>query len=109
MVRLARELIHAGCSVRIYDEALDPGALLGANRDFMAEELPELPSLLFDDPRALFDGSDLAILATAPLPASVLSALRAIAPYRRPVLDLVGALPAEEKEALAPGCVGLCW
>jgi GDP-mannose 6-dehydrogenase len=109
MIRLARELQLAGRTVRIYDEALDPRRLLGANREFMEEELPGLPSLLFDDARALLEGSDVAIFATAPLPGAVLAALRSLAPYRRPVLDLTGAIPAAERAELTPEYEGLCW
>jgi GDP-mannose 6-dehydrogenase len=49
MVALAGKLIAQGYDLRIYDRHLDPGALRGANRDFVQRHLPSLPRILVGD------------------------------------------------------------
>jgi GDP-mannose 6-dehydrogenase len=49
MVELAGKLIAQGYDLRIYDRHLDPGALRGANRDFVQRHLPSLPRILVGD------------------------------------------------------------
>lgn len=86
-VDLAERLLGKGYELAIFDEALELGRLLGANREFIEREIPHLDELLVDDARAALAGADTIVVGHAP--ASVLEII-CEAHAGRPILDLSG-------------------
>jgi GDP-mannose 6-dehydrogenase len=102
-VELAERLIGKGYEVRIYDQVVNPAALIGANRRYVDSKLPHLGRLLHREPAEALAGADVAIVSTRD--PAVLVALAADPP--RYLIDLSGQL-GTELEALA-GYQGLSW
>jgi nucleotide sugar dehydrogenase len=102
-VEVAERLVGKGYDVRIYDQVVNPGELVGANLRYINSKLPHLSRLLTDSPARALEDADIAVVS-AHDPAAV-AALTAAPPAR--VLDLTGRLGADI-EAL-PGYEGLSW
>ncbi len=102
-VELAERLIGKGFEVRIYDQVVNPAALIGANRRYVESKLPHLGRLLLREPAEALRAADVAVVSTS-APA-VLAALEQAAP--RHVIDLSGQL-GSAVEAL-PGYQGIGW
>ncbi|MCB9880803.1 MAG: nucleotide sugar dehydrogenase [Planctomycetes bacterium] len=86
-VDLAERLLGKGYEVAIYDEALEVGRLMGANREFIEREIPHLDELLVRDPKRVLEGADVLVVAHAP--ASVIDLIREHH-NGRPIIDLSG-------------------
>ena len=65
IVTLAEQLIGKGYEVAIYDRNVKLASLVGANRDYILHHIPHIGRLLVDAPQALFERSDVIVLATA--------------------------------------------
>lgn len=103
-VDLAERLLGKGFELAIYDEALEVGRLLGANRDFIEREIPHLDELLVRDPARVLEGAATIVVAHAP--AKVLELIAA--EHRgRPILDLSGIATLRRLEGAA--YEGLSW
>ena len=100
---LSERLIGKGFDVRIYDEAVNPARLIGANRRYVEARLPHLGRLLTHEPGEALSGADVAIVSASDQP--VREALLQTTPAH--IIDLSGRLGAEI-EAL-PGYEGLSW
>jgi GDP-mannose 6-dehydrogenase len=104
MVTLAERLIGKGYELAIYDQHVDMARLIGANRDYIAREIPHLERLLSADPGKVLSDAEVIIVAQADR-----QALAAIAgDYQgKWIVDLQGvrelaALPDVKYE-------GICW
>jgi len=95
-VDLAETLLGKGYEVRIYDPALNPSSLVGANRQYVESRLPHLKRILTDAPETAIAGADMAIVSHAT--PEVVAALLASPPHK--IIDLSGRL-GPEIEALA--------
>ncbi|MCA8969781.1 MAG: nucleotide sugar dehydrogenase [Planctomycetes bacterium] len=86
-VDLAERLLGKGYEIAIYDEALEVGRLMGANREFIEREIPHLDELLVRDPKRVLEGADVLVVAHAPA-----SVIDLIAEHHggRPIIDLSG-------------------
>jgi GDP-mannose 6-dehydrogenase len=62
LVMLTQRLIERGRRVRIYDPLVDTHRLLGANRQFAFEALPDLQAMLMDDPRRIAAECDVLVV-----------------------------------------------
>jgi len=102
-VHVAETLLGKGCTVRIYDPIINPGALVGTNRQYVESRLPHLRRMLTASATEALADADLAV-ATYGDP-ELAAALVAAAPGR--ILDLDGRL-GPEVEAL-PGYEGFLW
>ncbi len=102
-VEVAEQLIGKGFEVRIYDQVIKPGRLVGANRRYVHAKLPHLERLLSGSPAQALDGADVALVSASD--SAVRAALLAAPPPR--VIDLSGQLGGEV-EALG-GYEGLGW
>ncbi len=60
---LVKSLLQAGKDVSIYEPGLQVTRLLGANRDFVMKEFPELPRLLADSPHRILSRSEVIVVA----------------------------------------------
>jgi GDP-mannose 6-dehydrogenase len=102
-VELAERLAGKGYDVRIYDQVVNPGRLVGANKRYVESKLPHLGRMLAGDPAVALRGADVAITSTCD--PAVLEALRSAAPLH--LIDLSGQLGSELESA--PGYQGLGW
>ena len=101
---LVKSLLRAGKEVRVYDPRVRPERLIGANRDFVARELPQLARLLAPSlPEVLASSEVIVVAGTHPEFPDGIRALK----KRQILIDLVGLSPR-----LVPPVsrsVGLCW
>lgn len=64
-VILVKRLLGEGRSVRIWDEKVALGHLIGSNRQFIESTIPHISSLLCDELESVVANADLVLLATA--------------------------------------------
>lgn len=64
MVLLVKRLFGEGCQIRIWDNDVALGRLIGSNRAFIQEVIPHIGSLLSDDMDAVLDGAQVVVLGT---------------------------------------------
>lgn len=65
IVNVVEALIGKGYDLRIYDRNVSLAAIVGANRDYILNEIPHISSLLANDPQAVVAHADIVILANA--------------------------------------------
>ena len=103
-VTLAESLIGKGFEVAVHDPDIDLERLLGANREYIEQEIPHLARILHPSPSAMVDAADILVIAKRT------DAFASLARAARPgqlVIDLVRALPGPD--ATAAEYDGLCW
>jgi GDP-mannose 6-dehydrogenase len=88
IVSLAEQLIGKGYELAIYDRNVRIASLVGANRDYILHHIPHIGRLLVDAPKAVFDCSDVIVMATAEKEFGDLVARHAAG---KAVIDLVGS------------------
>jgi GDP-mannose 6-dehydrogenase len=64
MVHLVKRLIAEGCEVRIWDEKVSLGQLIGSNRQFIEDYIPHIGTLLRDDVDDVFAHAEVLVLST---------------------------------------------
>jgi GDP-mannose 6-dehydrogenase len=103
-VTLADALLARGVALSIYDEGLELGRLIGANRDYIDREIPHLEQLLKHEPGACLKGASLIVVGHAG--ADVIGEIAAHH-AGRPIIDLNHV----KKLAELPGATyeGSCW
>jgi GDP-mannose 6-dehydrogenase len=102
-VELAETLLGKGYEIRIYDPIVNPSALIGTNRDYVASRLPHLHKILTDRASDALAGAEIAIVSSAD--PEVVEALVAMRPER--IIDLSGRL-GSVVESL-DGYQGVAW
>jgi len=104
LVAIARSLLDRGVDLAIFDDDVNLEKIIGANRRFVLQQIPNLEQLMVPTPEALLDHSALVILGKK-IPGS-LECLRKIKTDCPFIVDLIGVrdygLPEEEYS-------GLCW
>jgi GDP-mannose 6-dehydrogenase len=65
MVELAKQLITKGLDVRIHDAGIAISRLLGSNRDYIGEHLPQLDQLLATSVEEVLSHAEVCVLGTA--------------------------------------------
>lgn len=64
MVTVVETLIGKGCNVRIYDRNVSIAKLVGANRQYIVEEIPHISSLMVDSVHALSAHADVLVIGS---------------------------------------------
>jgi GDP-mannose 6-dehydrogenase len=64
LVALSEQLLGKGFDLRIYDPAVSLSRLVGSNREYIAERIPHLSSLLVDTPDELLDHAEVCIIGS---------------------------------------------
>ena len=101
---LVKSLLRAGKEVRVCDPRIKLERLIGANRDFVKRELPQLPRLLADSMREVFTASDVIVVAgDHPEFEEGTEHLK----RKHILIDLVRLSPAAIPSWARP--IGLCW
>ena len=104
-VQLAKRLLGEGCQIRIWDQDVSLGRLVGSNRQYIDEVIPHFGSLLCNDLREVVEPAELVVLGTRAVDRSTLAAC--LKPQQI-VIDLVNLEKARRPEH-AGVYQGICW
>jgi len=103
-VELIKHLLGEGCTIRIWDDNVSLGRLLGSNREYIEHTIPHIGSLLENDLERILAHADVIIIGTRSISRDQLQ------PLLRPdhvVLDLVNL--ERERRPAAANYQGICW
>jgi GDP-mannose 6-dehydrogenase len=104
IVILAEALLGKGCSLAIYDKNVSLAKLVGANKEYIEQQIPHLSSLLCESVDEVIDQSDVLVVGNnAPEFGEALTRCRA----DQIVIDLV-RLPVSGA-AIQADYRGICW
>jgi GDP-mannose 6-dehydrogenase len=105
LVALAKSLLDKGLELRVFDEDLRPENLLGTNRSFISDRIPNLSRYMVGSLEELFSRSDLVIVGK--LTAESLKYLRNNIRDDLYLVDLIGI--GEKKILEHRNYNGVCW
>ena len=104
-VQLVKRLIGEGCHLKIWDDNVSLGRLIGSNRQYIEEVIPHIGSLLSSDLEQVLEKSEVVIIGTRGIDRKKLES------HLRPehvVVDLVN-LEKSRRPAAGKAYEGLCW
>jgi GDP-mannose 6-dehydrogenase len=104
-VQLVKRLLGEGRQVRIWDDNVSLGHLIGSNRSYIEQVIPHIGSLLSNSLSEVVTSSEVIVIATRGLKATQLSAL--LQPHHV-VIDLVNIEPGS-RPAASRNYEGICW
>jgi GDP-mannose 6-dehydrogenase len=104
LVILAEALLGKGYQLRIYDRNVSIARLVGANRDYINQQIPHLSSLLCETIDEVLEGSDVIVVGNAA--PEFAEALRRTKPEHR-IIDLVRV--KTERSEIPGQYDGICW
>lgn len=103
-VQLIKRLLGEGCTIKIWDDNVSLGRLIGSNREYIEQTIPHIGSLLENDLTTILGDAEVVIVGTRGISRDQLQ------PHLRPdhvVLDLVN-LETDRRPAAA-NYEGICW
>jgi GDP-mannose 6-dehydrogenase len=103
-VQLVKQLLGEGCIIKIWDDNVSLGRLLGSNREYIEQAIPHIGSLLENDLGKIVKNAEVVVIGTRGISRDQLQA------DLRPdhiVLDLVNLEKARRPEATKYD--GICW
>jgi len=103
-VQLVKHLLGEGCTVKIWDENVSLGRLIGSNRDYIERTIPHIGSLLEYDLGQILRDADVVVIGTRGIARDQLQE------HLRPnhvVVDLVNLEKAGRPAAA--NYEGICW
>lgn len=89
-VQLIKRLLAEGCRVRVWDQDVSVGRLVGSNRRFIEEEIPHIGALLSTDLEQVINSAEVVVVGAK---TPEVSALLAVPKPGRAVIDLHSILP----------------
>jgi GDP-mannose 6-dehydrogenase len=101
-VQLIKRLLGEGCQIKIWDENVSLGRLIGSNRQYIEEVIPHIGSLLCSSLEEALDGSDVVILGTRVDKTQLDGMLK-----DRVVVDLVNL--DKSRRPTGTNYEGICW
>ena len=102
-VQLVKRLLGEGREVRIWDDNVSLGRLIGSNRQYIEEVIPHIGSLLFTDLKEVLRGAEVVVIATRGIDRELLRS--SLCPEQL-VIDLVNL---EKTRRLDGNYTGVCW
>jgi GDP-mannose 6-dehydrogenase len=105
LVHLAKRLLGEGCELKIWDDNVALGQLIGSNRQFIQDVIPHIGSLLRDDLKEVVQTSEVIIVGTK---AASRETLTALLNDKQHVVDLVHLGKAERPTGRF-SYEGICW
>ncbi len=103
-VQLIKRLLGEGCTIKIWDDNVSLGRLIGSNRDYIEQTIPHIGSLLENDLAKILSDAEVVVVGTRGISRDQLQ------PYLRPdhvVLDLVNL--EKDRRPAAAKYEGICW
>jgi GDP-mannose 6-dehydrogenase len=104
-VQLAKRLLGEGCQIRIWDQDVSLGRLVGSNRKYIEEVIPHFGSLLVHDLQEVVASAEVVVVGTRAVDRSTLAAC--LRPQQI-VIDLVNLEKARRADQ-AGEYQGICW
>lgn len=104
-VLLVKRLLGEGRQIKIWDDTVSLGRLIGSNRQYIEEEIPHIGSLLSSDLSEVLKHADVVVIGTRGVDRDKLS--RSLRPDHV-VIDLVN-LERAARPASSGEYKGLCW
>ncbi|HVI07307.1 MAG TPA: UDP-glucose/GDP-mannose dehydrogenase family protein [Candidatus Binatia bacterium] len=104
-VQLVKSLLGEGRQIRIWDDNVSLGRLIGSNRQYIEEVIPHIGSLLSADLPEVITGAEVVVIATRGVKPDQL--LRCLRPEQI-VIDLVN-LDRKSRPATVGAYEGICW
>ena len=104
-VQLVKRLLGEGCQIRIWDDNVSLGQLIGSNRQYIEEVIPHLGALMSSDLSQVLQNSEVVVIGTRGLPKK---ALRQAIREDHIVIDLVNLERARRIDGIA-AYQGICW
>jgi GDP-mannose 6-dehydrogenase len=104
-VQLVKRLIGEGCDIKIWDQSVSLGRLIGSNRQYIEEAIPHIGSLLLPNMDEVVRDAEVIVIATRDVDCDV---LQAHARADQIVIDLVNLEKARRLESTAR-LAGICW
>jgi len=104
-VQLVKRLLGEGCQIRIWDDNVSLGRLIGSNREYIEHVIPHIGSLLTRDLEEVVRDSEVVVIGTRG--ANIDSLRRALRPDQV-VVDLVN-LEKSRRVETAAAYGGICW
>src|SRR6201987_3403086 len=104
-VQLVKRLIGEGCQLKIWDDNVSLGRLIGSNRQYIEEVIPHIGSLLSSDLEQVLEEAEVVVIGTRGIERKRLES------HLRPeqvVVDLVN-LEKARRPAAGKAYEGLCW
>jgi GDP-mannose 6-dehydrogenase len=101
-VQLIKRLLGEGCQIKIWDENVSLGRLIGSNRQYIEEVIPHIGSLLCSKLEEALDGSEVVILGTRVDKTQLAGMLK-----DRVVVDLVNL--DKSRRPTGTNYEGICW
>src|SRR6201993_5130970 len=104
-VQLVKRLIGEGCQLKIWDDNVSLGRLIGSNRQYIEEVIPHIGSLLCESLDQVVQKADVVVIGTRGIERKRLES------HLRPeqvVVDLVN-LEKARRPAAGKAYEGLCW
>jgi GDP-mannose 6-dehydrogenase len=103
-VQLIKRLLGEGCTIKIWDDNVSLGRLIGSNREYIEQTIPHIGSLLENDLPTILADAEVVIVGTRGISRDQLQ------PHLRPdhvVLDLVNL--EKDRRPAAAKYEGICW
>jgi GDP-mannose 6-dehydrogenase len=103
-VQLVKHLLGEGCAIKIWDDNVSLGRLIGSNRDYIEQAIPHIGSLLENDLEQILKHAQVVVIGTRGIFRDQLQ------PHLRPdhiVVDLVNLERARRPSAA--NYEGICW
>lgn len=104
-VQLVKRLIGEGCQLKIWDDNVSLGRLIGSNREYIEQVIPHIGSLLSSNLDQVLEKADVVVIGTRGIDRKKLES------HLRPeqvVVDLVN-LEKARRPAAGRAYEGLCW
>jgi len=104
-VQLIKRFLGEGCQVRVWDQDVSLGRLVGSNRQYIEDVIPHIGSLLSNDLHGVVRESEVVILGTRSVAPEQLS--ECLSPQHI-VIDLVNLESSRRPQVKGP-YKGICW
>jgi GDP-mannose 6-dehydrogenase len=103
-VQLVKRLLGEGCEIRIWDDSVSLGRLIGSNREYIEKVIPHIGTLLKPDLEEVLNDAEVVVIGTRGIDRDILQkSIR----DGQVVIDLVNLEKARRVEAT--GYKGICW
>jgi GDP-mannose 6-dehydrogenase len=104
-VQLVKQLLGEGREIRIWDDNVSLGRLIGSNRQYIEEVIPHIGALLCSDLKTAVAGAEIIVLGTRAVDREILSG---VLESGQLVIDLVNIEKSRRLPA-SDGYHGICW
>lgn len=104
-VQLVKRLLGEGCQVKIWDDNVSLGRLIGSNRQYIENTIPHIGSLLNSSLEQVLEAAEVVIVATRGVDRTTLDSILQAGQI---VIDLVN-LEKSRRPASSASYDGICW